>query len=115
VSLRRQHRLHAFTWLALLAQVHLCFVLQLHHHEIDALVSETPRPAGVHQVQVQALPAPAPPCPVCHVARQGSIPGVSASVIPLLAPTVEAAPTPIAPHYSLLAANNLATRDPPRS
>jgi hypothetical protein len=115
VSLRRRYHLHAFTWLALLAQVHLCFVLELHHHEIDALVSGTPRPAGLQGVQMQALPAPTPPCPVCHVARQGSIPGASAIVTPLLAPAVGAAPTPTTPHYSLLAANNLATRDPPLS
>ncbi len=115
MNLRRRHRLHAFTWLALLSQVHLCFVLQLHHHEPDALVSGTPRSVGLQGVQMQALPAPTPPCPVCHVARQGSITGASAIVTLLLAPAVGAVPTPTTTHYSLLAADSLSTRDPPCS
>ena len=50
-------------------QLHLFFVMELHHHESESSPLSSPDvQIGFHGTQ-----APGPPCPACQMARQGSI------------------------------------------
>lgn len=59
--------------LAVLVQLNIFFVLELHHHVLDSRFLRDAATAGVSLTKSQTASAPAPLCPACQVARQGSV------------------------------------------
>jgi hypothetical protein len=60
-------------WFAVLVQLHIFLVLELHHHVLGARFLRDAATASTSLTKSQTAPAPAPLCPACQVARQGSV------------------------------------------
>ena len=69
---RRPARL-VITWLAVLVQLHIFLVLELHHHVLGPSVLQDVAATSTALTRPQSAPAPAPLCPACQVARQGAV------------------------------------------
>jgi len=60
-------------WAAVMVQLHLFFVAQLHHHALRLLQQETHNTMRQARADLVPLPDPPRPCPACQIARQGSV------------------------------------------
>jgi hypothetical protein len=59
--------------LAVVVQLHIFLVLELHHHVLASRVLRGAAAQSAALTKSQAPPAPTPLCPACQVARQGSV------------------------------------------
>gem|GEM_PF-969191 len=60
-------------WAAVVVQLHLFFVTQLHHHTLTLLRQEKREAMRQTHADLVSLPDPPQPCPACQIARQGSV------------------------------------------
>ncbi len=60
-------------WLAVLVQLHLFFVLELHHHVLGPRLLRDAAMAGATWTKSNTAQPPRPLCPACQVARQGAV------------------------------------------
>jgi hypothetical protein len=101
--------------LAVVVQLHIFLVLELHHHVIGSRFLRDAASPGASLSKSQKAPSRVPACPACQVARQGAVqPGVEMlAFLPLraIAAVVPASPLNI-PVIFLLHPSG---RDPPRS
>ena len=84
---RRDRSIRLLTaWLAVVVQLHIFLVLELHHHVLGARFLRDAARTSASLTKSQTGPAPAPLCPACQVARQGSVqPAVQRlALLPLL-------------------------------
>ena len=74
-------------WLAVLVQLHIFLVLELHHHVLGARLLRESARVGASWTRPQPAPTPAPLCPACQVVRQGAVQNVVArlALLPLQA------------------------------
>lgn len=102
-------------WIAVLVQLHIFLVLELHHHVLGTGFLREATTTSTSVARHGTTPANRPVCPACQVARQGAVqPAVDRlALLPLqaLAATVPANPQSI-PTVFLLHPSG---RDPPRS
>ena len=56
-------------WLAVLVQLHIFLVLELHHHVLGARLLRESARVGASWTRPQPAPTPAPLCPACQVVR----------------------------------------------
>jgi hypothetical protein len=101
-------------WLAVLVQLHIFLVLELHHHVLGARLLRESARLGASYTRPQPAPVPAPLCPACQVARQGAVQYAVERLALLPLQTVAAALTAHSltiPSIFLLRSSG---RDPPR-
>ena len=67
---------------ALVAQVHLFFVVELHHHEAQLVFSGVQSKATIRLAQGQASAKPDVICAACMLCRQGAIRPASSTLLP---------------------------------
>lgn len=60
-------------WLAVLVQLHLFFIAQLHRHTLRVLEQESHLSHKDGRASIAALPISEPLDPACQIARQGSV------------------------------------------
>jgi hypothetical protein len=84
----RRRRIAAVA-IAIFAQLHLFFVLELHHHGADFVPFAQPNAASSIQKHHQSGPVDDPACPACHICRQGSVQAQVASPVPSLSLEVQ--------------------------
>ena len=71
---RSRHGARLLTaWFAILVQLHIFLVLELHNHVISSSFLRDTAAAGLSLTKSQSIPAPGPLCPACQVARQGAV------------------------------------------
>jgi hypothetical protein len=71
---RSRHGARLMTaWFAVLVQMHIFLVLELHHHVLSPRILKDTATRSAAWMKSQRAPAPAPLCPACQVARQGSV------------------------------------------
>lgn len=73
-------------WLAVLVQLHIFLVLELHSHVLSSRILRDTATAGASLTRSQTAPGHRPLCPACQVARQGAVhPAVQKlAMLPLL-------------------------------
>jgi hypothetical protein len=112
---RRDRSIRLLTaWLAVVVQLHIFLVLELHHHVVGVRLLRESARVGASWTRTQQAPAPAPLCPACQVARQGAVqPAVEGLALLPLRPVAAALPARPAsiPIIFLLHSSG---RDPPR-
>lgn len=110
----RRHKSHLATaWLAALLQVHLFFILQLHHHRenYDAFAGADQTSAELRFQTLQ--PGSNPICMACQIARQAAVQPASAKPVRFGAPERPRFVVAPALDHSLISHISLAGRDPP--
>jgi hypothetical protein len=112
---RRHRTVHLLTaWFAVLVQLHIFLVLELHHHLLGSRFLRDAATASTSLAKSRSAPAPRPICPACQVARQGSIQpaveGLASLSLQALWAALPAVPSSI-PIIFLLHSSG---RDPPR-
>lgn len=60
-------------WFAVVVQLHIFLVLELHHHVLDTQILREPATQTTAWTRSTTAPAPSPLCPACQVARQGAV------------------------------------------
>ncbi len=71
---RGRHAARLLTaWIAILVQLHIFLVLELHHHVLGTNVLKDPAAAAATWSNSGQAPGPRPLCPACQVARQGAV------------------------------------------
>jgi len=71
---RGRHGVRLLTaWVAVLVQLHIFLVLELHSHVLSFRILRDTAVAGASLTRSQTAPAHRPLCPACQVARQGSV------------------------------------------
>lgn len=101
-------------WLAVLVQLHIFLVLELHHHVLSQAFLRSTVASGADWGKPSPARVPSPLCPACQVARQGA---VQAGVERLAwLPLGAVALTPPAAVFNILVVFLLQSsgRDPPR-
>jgi hypothetical protein len=61
------------TWFAIVVQLHIFLVLELHHHVLGSQILRETANQTTAWTSSATVPAPAPLCPACQVARQGAV------------------------------------------
>jgi hypothetical protein len=116
VSFRPRHRWYsAVVSAAVLLQLHLFFVVQLHRHHTDPVSVADLAALLDGRAHVQVPHAPIPPCPACHIARHGLVdvsPVAQVANSPLILGSLQ---LPAVAGYCFLLQNSTSSRDPPRS
>ncbi len=100
---------------AVLLQIHLAFVLQLHHHGLDACRVFESASIADGQFHARAPEDPLLPCPACHVAEHILITYFGLGEIVCVMPVAGEVPLPARPEYALLRRSDVYGRGPPRS
>lgn len=100
---------------AILLQVHLFLVLQLHHHGLDAcrVFEEASISDGLFHAR--SPEAPLLPCPACHVAEHTLIEHSGPAEATWFMPLAGDVPLPEPPRYAFLRRCGVYGRDPPLS
>jgi hypothetical protein len=89
ITLRQHRTCRAVTaGAAILVQLHLFFILQLHGHGSLTLLETYSISRRARHAQVEALEKPEPFCPACQIARHGSVYPAPSAVGPDLLPFV---------------------------
>jgi hypothetical protein len=71
---RSRHAARLLTaWIAVLVQLHIFLVLELHSHVLSSRILRDTAAASASWTTSQTAPANGPICPACQVARQGSV------------------------------------------
>jgi hypothetical protein len=106
---------HLTAWLAVLVQLHIFLVLELHHHVLSPRLLRDAATAGSTWNKSNTLPLTRPLCPACQVARQGAVqPAVERLAwLPLRA--VAAAPSNRTLSLTAIFLLQSSGRDPPRA
>lgn len=73
-------------WLAVVVQLHIFLVLELHQHVLSPRILRDTATRSAAWTKSQTAPPPTPLCPACQVARQGAVqPAVQKlALLPLL-------------------------------
>ncbi|MGA8185281.1 MAG: hypothetical protein WB819_16755 [Terriglobia bacterium] len=102
-------------WLAVVVQLHIFLVLELHRHVLTPRILRDIAPRSAAWTKSQTAPAPAPLCPACQVARQGSVqPAVQKLALLPLQTVGSALPSRIS-NLPVLFLLHPSGRDPPNS
>jgi hypothetical protein len=110
---RRIGRLAVF--LAILAQLHLFFVLELHHEGAGLFLQTEAAAFADSQPRFSQPKIPEPLCPACQIARQGAVsPAVDVLALSPLFAVISSAPEfVVCPHLVFIVQSS--GRDPPAS
>ena len=102
-------------WAAVLVQVHLFFVVELHRHILADPLSGFQGPVREAVGRAQATPDNNPLCAACQIARQGSVHPAPQSRGALYLSEERNNPSPPALYFSSIFQVPPSGRDPPRS
>jgi len=102
-------------WAAVLVQVHLFFVGELHRHSVADLVSGIQGQARAGVGSAKATPESKPLCAACQIARQGSVHPAPQSLGVLHLFKERSNPSSPALYFSSVFQIPPSGRDPPRS
>jgi hypothetical protein len=104
----------AGVWVAVILQLHIFFVLQLHHHQgfIDTVsklplsATKGPQPPAIQAVNLL--------CPACQIARHGIVQPAGEAVLAARLLKTERVPDLFAAKHYLVPFLKLSGRDPPQ-
>jgi len=100
---------------ALVAQLHLFFVVELHHHEGQLVFPEGQGQATTHLAQYQAAPKSDAFCAACTMCRQGAVRPATSILPPSRDSLEQKLPLTEAFKFSRLLPSRLSSRAPPLS
>lgn len=102
-------------WFAVLVQLHIFLVLELHNHVIGARILRDTAAMSTSLTRSHTVPAPRPLCPACQVARQGSVQPATHELALIPLQTVGSALLSQIYHLSVLFFLHPSGRSPPQS
>ena len=102
-------------WAAVLVQVHLFFVGELHHHVLADPLSGMQGQAREGVGSAKVTPDDSPLCAACQIARQGSVHPAPQSLVVLDLFEERSSPSSPALYFSSIVQIPLSGRDPPLS
>ena len=99
----------------MLAQLHLFFVVELHHHEAPLLFSGGQSKATAELAQCQASAKPDVICAACMLCRQGAVRPASSTLLPSRDLVAQKLSLREASKFARLLPSQLTSRAPPLS
>jgi len=105
----------SMVWAAVLVQVHLFFVAELHHHILADPLSGMQGQAREGVGSAKVTPDDSPFCAACQIARQGSVHPAPQSLGVLRLSEERSNPSSPALYFSSISQVPPSGRDPPRS
>jgi len=117
VSCYKNHRKLrvALVGAAILAQIHLLFVVELHHHGAQLDLSGGQGQVTAQLTQCQASPKPDAICDACRLCRQGAVQLASSARVPFRGSVASELPATQARKFARLLPSRLSSRAPPLS
>jgi len=100
---------------AILAQVHLFLVVELHHHEAQLVFSGGQSKAEAQMAECQASAKPDVNCAACMMCRQGAVRPASSTLLPSRDPVARKLSLREAFKFARLLPSRLTSRAPPLS
>ena len=100
---------------AILAQIHLFFVVELHHHGAQFDLSGGQGQVKAQLTQCQASPKPDAICDACRLCRQGAVQLASSARLPFRDSVASELPAIEACKFARLSPSRVSSRAPPLS